>query len=248
MNLNTETKRKLREMSAGDLLTAFEAQDEVLSMSLSVEQRIEMAVDQAHGSFLNSKANGLIRHAKLRYPAADLRQVDRIEERGLNQSFLAQLATCHFIELNRNLVFQGFTGSGKSNLACAVAKQACVNSYRTGYVRLPDLEEEWQQATDKPMGQLKLLKKYANYSVLVLDEWLLDPPTGGYLKLIFELMERRYDAATTIFCTQYKQSDWHARLGAGALAYAIMDRIVHNTIWVETGGFNMREAFSQDEG
>ncbi|GAA1408311.1 hypothetical protein AUR04nite_33980 [Glutamicibacter uratoxydans] len=105
MNLNTETKRKLREMAAGDLLTAFEAQDDVLSMSLSVEQRIEMAVDQAHGLFVNAKANGLIRRAKLRYPAADLRRVDRIEERGLNQSLLAQLATCHFIELNRNLVF-----------------------------------------------------------------------------------------------------------------------------------------------
>lgn len=244
MNLNTETKRKLREMAAGDLLTAFEAQDDVVSMSLSIEERIALAVDQAHGLFLNTKANGLIRRAKLRYPNADLRTVDRVEERGLNQPLLAQLATCHFIELNRNLVFQGFTGSGKSYLACAVAKQACVHRYRTGYVRIPDLEEEWQQAVNKPLGQHKLLRKYANYSALVLDEWLLDPPGGGFLKFVFELMERRYDAASTIFCTQYKQSDWHARLGAGALADAIMDRIVHNTIWVETGGFNMREAYS----
>ncbi|GAA1408315.1 hypothetical protein AUR04nite_33970 [Glutamicibacter uratoxydans] len=122
-----------------------------------------------------------------------------------------------------------------------------MHSYRTGYVRLPDLEEEWQQATAKQLGQLKLLSKYSNYSVLVLDEWLLDPPAGGFLKFIFELMERRYDASTTIFCTQYKQSDWHARLGAGALADAIKDRIVHHTIWVETGGFNMRESIAQAE-
>ncbi|MGP9652473.1 IS21-like element ISAar33 family helper ATPase IstB, partial [Glutamicibacter sp. AOP38-B1-38] len=114
MNLNTETKRKLREMAAGDLLTAFESQDDVVSMSLSIEARIELAVDQAHGLFLNTKSHGLIRRAKLRYPQADLRKVDRAEERGLNQPLLAQLATCHFIELNRNLVFQGFTGSGKS--------------------------------------------------------------------------------------------------------------------------------------
>lgn len=71
---------------------------------------------------------------------------------------LAQLATCHFIDLNRNLVFQGFTGSGKSYLACAGAKQACVRRYRTGYVWIPDLEEEWQQAVDKPMGQHKLFE------------------------------------------------------------------------------------------
>ncbi|MHA7225572.1 ATP-binding protein [Glutamicibacter soli] len=245
MNLNTETKRKLREMAAGDLLTAFEAQDDVVSMSLSVEARIELAVDQAHGLFMNTKTHGLVRRAKLRYPNADLRTVDRVEERGLNQALLAQLATCHFIELNRNLVFQGFTGSGKSYLACAVAKQACTHRYRTGYVRMPDLEEEWQQADNKPLGVQKLLRKYANYSVLVLDEWLLDPPTGEFTRFIFELMERRYDAASTIFCTQYKQSDWHARLGADAMADAIMDRIVHNTTWVETGEFNMREAYSR---
>ena len=248
MNLSTETKRKLREMAAGDLLTAFEAQDDVVCMSLSVEARIELAVDQAHGLFMNTKTNGLVRRAKLRYPQADLRTVDRIEDRGLNQQMLAQLATCHFIELNRNLVFQGFTGSGKSYLACAVAKQACIHRYRTGYVRVPDLEEEWQQAINKPLGQQKLLRKYANYSVLVLDEWLLDPPSGEFTRFIFELMERRYDTASTIFCTQYKQSDWHSRLGAGALADAIMDRIVHNTIWVETGGFNMREAYSRVGG
>ena len=57
-------------------------------------------------------------------------------------------------------------------------------------------------------------------------------------------MERWYDAVSTIFCTQYKQSDWHARLGAAAMADAIMDCIVHNTIWVETGEFNMRGAYS----
>lgn len=180
-------------------------------------------------------------------PNADLRTAYTAEVRGLNQSLLAQLATCHFIELNRNLVFQGFTGSGKSYLACVVSRQACVHSYRTGYVRFPDLEEELQQATAKQFGQLELLNKYSNYSVLVLDERLLDPPVGGFLKFIFELMERCYDAPTTIFCTQYKQSDWHARMGAGVLTDAIMDRIVHNTIWVETGGFNMHESIAQAE-
>ena len=64
------------------------------------------------------------------------------------------------------------------------------------------------------------------------------------MRFIFELMERRSDAASTILCTQYKQSDWLVRLGADTMADAIMDHIVHNTIWVETGEFNMREAYS----
>jgi len=50
-----------------------------------------------------------------------------------------------------------------------------------------------------------------------------------------------------ILCTQYKQSDWHAWLGADAMADAIMGRIVDNTFWVEAGEFNMREAYSRAE-
>lgn len=43
------------------------------------------------------------------------------------------------------------------------------------------------------------------------------------------------------FCTQYKKDDWFDRLGGGVHADAILDRIVHNAIFVETGSMNMRE-------
>ncbi|MBD3752565.1 MAG: ATP-binding protein, partial [Micrococcales bacterium] len=46
---------------------------------------------------------------------------------------------------------------------------------------------------------------------------------------------------STVFCTQYAKKDWHQRLGGGVHADAIMDRIVHNTLWIETGDVNMRE-------
>lgn len=78
MNLNAETKRKLCEMAADDLITASETQGEVVSMSLSVEDRIKLAVDHTHGLFLNTKTNGLVRRARLRYPDTDLRKVDRV--------------------------------------------------------------------------------------------------------------------------------------------------------------------------
>ena len=56
-----------------------------------------------------------------------------------------------------------------------------------------------------------------------------------------KLIERRHDEASTIFCTQYKKDDWFDCLGGGVHADAILDRIVHNAIFVETGSMNMRE-------
>jgi DNA replication protein DnaC len=239
--IDIETKRKLREMGAGPLLEALEAQDDTLTLGMGFDERLRLVVDEAHATFNHAKVEGLIRRAGLRYPAADLRQLDLIEERGLNREVIAQLATCSFVERQQNVVFQGFTGSGKSYLGCALAKQACQHRIRAHYIRMPDLEEGWTAASDRPQGVTKFLKKYAAFTLLVIDEWLLDHPDDAMRSMLLELLERRYDTASTVFCTQYAKKDWHQRLGSGVHADAIMDRIVHNTIWVDTGNHNMRE-------
>lgn len=239
--IDIETKRKLREMGVGSLADAFEGQDDTLMLGISFEERIKLVVDDAHATFTHSKVEGLIRRAGLRYPHADLRRLDLLEQRGLDRGTIAQLATCAFIQRQQNVVFQGFTGSGKSYLGSALAKQACQHRYRAHYIRMPDLEEAWAAARDKPGGKEKWLRKFASFTLLVIDEWLLDPPDESVRSMLLELLERRYDDASTVFCTQYAKKDWHQRLGSGVHADAIMDRIVHNTIWIETGSTNMRE-------
>jgi len=243
--LDGETKRKLREMGATSLLDAFDAQDDTLTLGMAFEERVQLAVDDAHATFTHSKVEGLIRRAGLRYPDADLRRVDMVEQRGLDRGVLAQLGTCSFITRQQNVVFQGFTGSGKSYLGSALAKQACQHRYRAHYIRMPDLEESWAATSDRPGGREKWLRKFATFTVLVIDEWLLDQPGDDVRSMLLELLERRYDAASTVFCTQYAKKDWHQRLGSGVHADAIMDRIVHNTIWITTGEMNMREHAAQ---
>lgn len=240
MVIDSETKRKLRDMGAGDLLAALEAQDDDACAGLSFAERLQAAVDEAHSQFVTSKVSNLTRRANLRYPDADVRRLALAEERGLDRVKIAELSTCGFAERGANVVIEGFTGSGKSFLSCALAREACKRRMRSYYVRVPDLEEQWREACDRPSGVAKLLKKMGNFTVLVLDEWLLDVPDDGFRSFLLELMERRYGAASTIFCTQFKRKDWHARLGGGVHADAIMDRIVHNAVWVETGEVNMR--------
>ena len=132
--LDGETKRKLREMNAGELLEAIDSQDETLSIGMPFEERVRLVVDDAYDSFTHSKVEGLIRRAGLRYPNADLRRIDMLDERRLNRELLTQLGTCSFVNRQQNVVFQGFTGSGKSYLGCAIAKRACENRIRAHYV------------------------------------------------------------------------------------------------------------------
>lgn len=182
--IDIETKRKLREMGATALLDAIDAQDETHVLGMSFEGRLQLVVDEAHSTFNQGKVEGLIRRAGLRYPGADLRRLDLVEERGLDRNVIAQLATCSFIQRQQNVVFQGFTGSGKSYLGCALAKQACQHRIRAHYIRMPDLEEAWALAKDKSQGQTKFLRKYSTFSLLVIDEWLLDHPDEGMRSML----------------------------------------------------------------
>lgn len=54
--LDTETRRKLREMAAGPLLDALSAQDDSLTLGMSFEQRIGLAVDEATPRSLTQKS------------------------------------------------------------------------------------------------------------------------------------------------------------------------------------------------
>ncbi len=93
-------------------------------------------------------------------------------------------------------------------------------------------------------GRNKLINKYAKCPLLILDEWLINSMNEQEIEFIFELVERRYQNKSTIFCTQFKIESWHTRLGGGVHADAIMDRIIHNSITINAGDINMREVTS----
>jgi hypothetical protein len=56
--LDIETKRKLREMGVTTLLDAFDAQDDVLTLGLAFEEKIKLAVDDAHSVFTKPRLRG----------------------------------------------------------------------------------------------------------------------------------------------------------------------------------------------
>jgi len=239
--LNEETRRKLRELNLSEFIDAIELQSQGVDYSiLTFEDRIKVAVDYVYQKKYNSRVQSLIKLSKFRMPNAVLNDI-HYTDRGLDHQRLIALSSCQFIEMSSSIIFHGFTGSGKSYLACAIGRQACMQGIRTRYIRIPDLLILRDEASLAKQGISKLLKKFSSYKLLILDEWLLDNLTEEEQHFLFELIERRHDCSSTIFCTQFKKEEWHTRLGGGIHADAMMDRIVHNAIWVFSGNINMRE-------
>lgn len=214
MIVDTEAKRKLREMNATDLLDAFERLDEQTTMPLSHTGVIRLAVDGARSGHMDAGIQRLVKRAGLRYPQADLRTIDLMEERGIDRSVIAGLDAGNYLGQRLNVVFQGATGSGKSHLLCALAKSACRGRYRAIYVRMPDLAEQVTAAAGKPGGVPKLVRKYSTYNLLAIDEWLVDKPDEPFKRFLLELMELWYDTASTAFAPP---PNWRPRNGTDSL-------------------------------
>ena len=240
--IDEETIRKLRELNLDDIVDILEVQQKDVDILVQpFDDRMKLITDYLYTQKYNKRIQRLQKQAKFRFPSADVYTLV-YEGRPITKQQILELATCSFTRMHTNIIFQGYTGSGKTHLACALGKEACVRQMRTKYIRLPDLLMEYEEAANTSIQKkMKLLDKLSRYQVLIIDEWLMEDLSEEEEYFLFELTERRYDAASTIFCTQYREADWLKRLGSNVHAEAIMDRIVHNAIWIETGKVNMRE-------
>lgn len=159
------------------------------------------------------QVESLLKSAKLRLPQADISNIV-YENRPLSRELVNQLGTTQFVASATDVILEGFTGTGKSHLACALGKQACKHGIRTMYVRMPDMLAYREERMKAGWAEKKVLRKFASCKVLILDEWLIDKPTTEQMHFLLELTELRYDNSSTIYCSQYSHKDWHRRMGA----------------------------------
>lgn len=252
---NQSTIDKLIEMRLTAMADAFRNQlNDSKMKEIPFEDRFGMLVDIEYSSRKNNRLRRLIRNAEFDQPEASVMDIDYTSGRKLNKSLIQRLATCEYITEHRNLFITGATGSGKSYMACALGMEACKQYYNTKYVRLPDLLIDLEMARNEGAYK-KVMSKYSNPLLLIIDEWLLLKPTDSEQKDIFELLHRRRKKSSTILCSQYRSDGWYEQLGgdAGPLADAILDRIVHDAYKINiesidpTKDVSMREVYGLDK-
>ena len=254
--INESTTNKLIEMHLTAMADAFRIQmDDKTMKEVSFEDRFGMMVDVEYTSRKNNRLKRLIRNAEMEQTDACIAGIDYKSGRKLNKDLIHRLATCEYIAENRNVFITGATGGGKTYMACAFGMEACKQYFSVKYVRLPDLLMDLQAARDDG-NFANTLKKYTKPTLLILDEWLLLKLTEAEARNLFELIHKRRKKASTIFCSQFLESEWYDRLcrsDENTLADAIMDRISYDSYKINIESVDpqkdcsMREVYGLDQ-
>ena len=252
---NQSTIDKLIEMRLTAMADAFRIQlDDPKMKEIPFEDRLGLMVDIEFSSRKSNRLRRLIKSAGFDQPEASIMDINYTSGRKLNKELINRLATCEYITEHRNLFITGATGCGKTYMACAFGMEACKQYFNTKYVRLPDLLIDLDIARSEG-NYKKVMARYANPVVLILDEWLLLKPSESEQRDIFELLHRRRKKSTTIFCSQYEFEEWYDQLGGDAspLADAIIDRIAHDSYRINITSIDsahdisMREVYGLDK-
>jgi hypothetical protein len=128
----------------------------------------------------------------------------------------------------RNIVWLGPTGCGKSGLATGFLLQALDRGYRGYFITFPELLTElYASLADR--SEEKALRKYARYDCLVIDEVGYVEIEPAQVGLFFTLMQKRHKTKTTLITSNLGFSEWGSFLKNNHLTGALLDRLTETS-------------------
>ncbi len=144
----------------------------------------------------------------------------------LDVRLIKELSNSEYIKKARNIIFLGKSGTGKTHLATALGMEACKNGIRTRFVTGCALSNELIEARDeKSLG--RIIKRYAGYGLLIIDELGYVPFSKEGAELIFQILTERHERKSVIITSNLGFGDWTQIFGDPNLTAALLDRITH---------------------
>ena len=119
-------------------------------------------------------------------------------------------------------------GMKSSRVSSGFLIAAAEHGRRVYYGSLRDLIESLQEAEAK--GQLRRrLRVLTHPALLVVDEIGYLPVTRNGATLFFQLINERYERASTVLTSNKGFEEWGAILGDEVMAAALLDRLLHQS-------------------
>jgi DNA replication protein DnaC len=150
-----------------------------------------------------------------------------------------ELATGQFIREQRDVLFLGPQGLGKTHLAQAIGYEAIKQGFEVLYRSIFDLVSDL--LADEAQGRRNdALSTYLKPELLVIDDMGLKslPLRAG--EHLLEVIVRRYEMRSTLMTSNRPLEDWGKLVQDIPTAAAILDRFLHHANVVTFAGRSFR--------
>lgn len=163
----------------------------------------------------------------------------------LDRRTVEELFTLVFVERHEDLLITGKSSTGKSHILKALTLKACEQEWTVRYSRCVDIVDDLYAGLADG-SYPRRMKRWCRPTLLVVDDVGLgqlkrrnDEPTAAHM--LFTLLDRRHENASTALSSNIKLSAWGKYLGDTTLAAAVLERLVENSIRIDIDGPSYRQ-------
>ena len=163
----------------------------------------------------------------------------------LDRRAIEELLELRFVERHEDVLVTGKSGTGKSHILQALALEACGRELMVRYSRCVDLIDDLYAGLADGSYERRM-KRWCRPALLVIDDVGLgqlkrrdDEPTAAHM--LFTLVDRRHQGASTAITSNIKLSAWGKYLGDATLAAAVLDRLAASAIRLDIDGPSYRQ-------
>lgn len=157
----------------------------------------------------------------------------------LNKAQVLDLARGEYILKRESIILLGNPGLGKTHLAIALARAACLQGHKVRFWTAAGLVNELLQAQDEHRLH-RFIAAALKLKLVVLDELGFIPLTSQGAQALFTFCSELYERLALIITTNLKFADWVQIFEDERLTAALLDRLTHHAHIIELVGESYR--------